>query len=111
MFCHVGRDQEEREEQWLVFKEAIAAKSAVPMPKLTPKAPPNKQGGGGTPNYSLLSPVKAEGTTSVAALKFEFSLVTSAIKGGHKDGQTVQKGKMVRALSACDLDTFILSTV
>jgi hypothetical protein len=80
-----------------VFKEEIAAKSAVPMPKLTPKAPPSKQGGAsGTPNYSLLSPVKVEATTSVAALKFEFSLVTSALKGGHKDGQTVQRGKLVR---------------
>lgn len=67
------------------------------MPKLVPKTSPSKQGGtAGTPNYSLLSPVKADATTSVAALKFEFSLVTSALKGGHKDGQTVQKGKLVR---------------
>lgn len=68
------------------------------MPKLAAKTPPKKQGaaGGPTPNYSLLSPVKAESTTSVAALKFELSLVTSAIKGGHKDSQTIQKGKLVR---------------
>ena len=96
-----GRDQEDCEEQWLVFKEAIAAKSAIPMPKLT--SPTRKPGGGGasgggtSPNFALLSPVKAESTTSVAALKFEFSLVSSAIKGGHRDGQTVQKGKLVSA--------------
>ena len=93
-----GRDQEVCEEQWLVFQESIAAKSAVPMPKLT--SPTRKQGGaaggGASANYSLLSPVKVESTTSVAALKFEFSLVSSAIKGGHRDGQTVQKGKLVR---------------
>ena len=91
-----GRDQEECEEQWLVFQESIAAKSTVPMPKLTS---PSKKGGvapaGGSPNYSLLSPVKVESTTSVAALKFEFSLSSSAIKGGHKDAQTVQKAKLV----------------
>ena len=71
------------------------------MPKLNPKSPSKKGGSGGggkgpTPNYSLLSPVKPEETTSVAALKFEFSLVTSAIKAGHKDSQTVQRGKLVR---------------
>ena len=69
------------------------------MPKLAPKAaakkPSGGAGGGATPNYSLLSPVKPESTTSVAALKFEFSLVTSALKGGHKDAQTVQRGKLV----------------
>ena len=87
-----------------MFKESIAAKSAVPMPKLAAKTPPKKQGaagGGPTANYSLLSPVKAEATTSVAALKFELSLVTSAIKGGHKDSQTIQKGKLVRQGVSC----------
>ena len=92
---------EESEEQWIVFKESIAAKSAIPMPKLS--TPPKKQGGaaspGTTPNYALMSPVKAENTISVAALKFEFSLVTSAIKGGHKDGHTVQRGKLVRGFN------------
>jgi len=98
VFISSGRDVEETDEQWLVFQEAIAEKSATPMPKLVTS--PKKQGGGaaaagGTPNYSLLSPVKPESTTSVAALKVEFSLATSAIKGGHKDSHTVQKAKLV----------------
>ena len=95
-----GRDVEETEEQWLVFQEAIAEKSATPMPKLVTS--PKKQGGaaaGGSPNYSLLSPVKIESTTSLAALRVELSLAASAIKGGHKDPHTVQKAKLVSFLA------------
>ena len=31
-----GRDHEEKEEQWLVFKESIVGKSSVSMPKPGP---------------------------------------------------------------------------
>ena len=94
-FCVAGRDEEESEEQWLVFHEAIAAKSSVTMPK--PKVSPQKgtqQGGSGI-NYSVLSPVKVESTTSLEALRVEYSLVQSAVKGGHRDAATIQKGKQV----------------
>ena len=95
LYPHPGRDEEEREEQWLVFHEAIAAKSSVTMPK--PKVSPQKgaQGGSGI-NFAALSPVKVESTTSLEALRVEYSLVQSAVKAGHKDAKTIQKGKQVR---------------
>ena len=89
-----GRDQEEKEEQWLVFHEAIAAKSSITMPK--PKVSPQKgaQGGSGV-NFAALSPIKVESTTSLEALRVEYSLVQSAVKAGHKDATTIQRGKQV----------------
>ena len=89
-----GRDEEEREEQWLIFHEAIAAKSSVTMPK--PKVSPQKgaQGGSGI-NFATLSPIKVESTTSLEALRVEYSLVQSAVKAGHKDAATIQRGKQV----------------
>ena len=93
-----GRDEEEREEQWLVFCEAIAAKSSVTMPK--PKVSPQKgaQGGSGI-NFAALSPIRVESTTSLEALKVEYSLVQSAVKGGHKDAATIQRGRQVFVMS------------
>ena len=92
-----GRDEEEREEQWLIFNEAIAAKSSVTMPK--PKVSPQKgaQGGSGV-NFAALSPVKVENMTSLEALRVEYSLVQSAVKAGHKDAATIQRGKQVQIL-------------
>ena len=89
-----GRDEEEKEEQWLIFHEAIAAKSSVTMPK--PKISPQKgaQGGSGV-NFAALSPVKVESMTSLEALRVEYSLVQSAVKAGHKDAATIQRGKQV----------------
>lgn len=94
MYICVGRDEEERVEQWLVFNEAIAAKSSVTMPK--PKVSPQKGGQGGSGiNFSALSPVRVESTTSLEALRVEYSLVQSAVKAGHKDATTVKKGRQV----------------
>ena len=90
--AHTGRDQEEREEQWLVFQEPVVAKSTVSMPKPTP---PSKGPGGSGPNLAALSPIKVDNMTSMEALKLEFSLVQSAIKNGHKDASTAQRGKQV----------------
>ena len=94
--AYTGRDQEEREEQWLVFQEPVVAKSTVSMPKPTPAS---KGPGGSGPNLALLSPIKVENMTSMEALKLEFSLVQSAIKNGHKDVSTAQRGKQVRTNS------------
>lgn len=69
------------------------------MPKPTAKTSPAKGatgGSGSSANFALLSPVKVENTTSLEALRFELSLVQSAIKGGHKDAATVQRGRQVR---------------
>lgn len=60
-----GRDMEEKEEQWLVFQEAIAVTSSVKMPRPSPSSSTT----GPSPNLALLSPVKVESTTSVEALK------------------------------------------
>ena len=96
---YAGTDKEEREEQWLVFHEAIAAKSAVKMPKPSAAKPSKGQGaagGGASVNFALLSPVKVESMISMEALKLELSLVQSAMKAGHKDKVTAVRGKMVR---------------
>ena len=90
-----GTDKEEKEEQWLVFQEAIAAKSGRSMPK--PSAP--STAGKTSTNFALLSPVKVEGMMSLEALKLEFSLVQNAMKGGHRDKTTTQRGKAVSSLS------------
>ena len=69
-----GRDQEEKEQKWLVFQEAIAAEQSVSM--LRPKA----EGGGATGSI-----IKLENTTSVEALKLELAIAQKAIKTGNKD--------------------------
>lgn len=46
-------------------------------------------------NVSALSPVKIENTISIEALKFEYSLVQTAVKSGHKDAPTLQRGRQV----------------
>ena len=53
------------------------------------------QAGGGGVTLASLSPVKVENTTSVEALAFEYALVQSALKSGHKDPATVQRGRQV----------------
>ena len=58
-----GRDAEEKEEQWLVFQEAIAVTSSVKMPRPTPSGPAPSV------NLASLSPVKIDATTSIEALK------------------------------------------
>ena len=45
---------------------------------------------------AALSPVKIENTTSIECLKLEYSLVQNALKAGHKDSSTVQRGHKVR---------------
>ena len=90
-----GTDKEEKEEQWLVFQEAIAAKSGRSMPK--PSAP--STAGKTSTNFALLSPVKVDGMMSLEALKLEFSLVQNAMKGGHRDKATTLRGKAVSSLS------------
>lgn len=56
---------EEKEEQWLVFQEAIAVTSSVQMPRPSPTSSVT----GPSQNLALLSPVKVENTTSMEALK------------------------------------------
>ena len=58
-----GKDTQEKEEQWLVFQEAIAVTSSKQMPR------PSPAGSAPSPNLSLLSPMKVENTTSAEALK------------------------------------------
>ena len=60
---NTGKDTEEREEQWLVFQEAIAVTSSKQMPR------PSPAGSAPSANLSLLSPMKVENTTSAEALK------------------------------------------
>lgn len=81
-----------------MFKESIAAKSSVSMPK--PGAPATSKGQSSL-NIALLSPVKVETTVSLEALKLEFSLVQSAMKAGHRDKPTALKGKMVSLQCYC----------
>ncbi len=77
-----------------MFKEAIAAKSSVSMPKPGPPSAARRKSS--TPaNFSLLSPIKVESMVSLEALKFELSLVQSALKAGHKDKATSARGKQV----------------
>jgi coiled-coil and C2 domain-containing protein 1 len=86
-----GRDAEEKEEQWLVFQEAIAVTSSVKMPRPAPSGPAPSA------NLASLSPVKIDATTSIEALKIELNLVQNAIKKGHKDPATLQKGRQIQA--------------
>lgn len=79
-----GCDQEEKEQKWLVFQEAIAAEPTVKMLR-----PPVS---GGQP----MSPIKVEQTTSMDALKLEFSLVQSAVKAGKRDAALIQRGKAIQ---------------
>lgn len=62
---YTGRDMEEKEEQWLVFQEAIAVTSSVKMPRPSPSSSST----GPSQNLALISPVKVENTTSIEALK------------------------------------------
>uniref|UniRef100_A0A1X7V8G9 Uncharacterized protein n=1 Tax=Amphimedon queenslandica TaxID=400682 RepID=A0A1X7V8G9_AMPQE len=63
-----GCDQEEKEQKWLVFQEAIASEPTVSMVRPTVSTGPAS------------SPIKVEHTTSLDALKLEFSLVQNSIK-------------------------------
>lgn len=63
--AHVGRDMEEKEEQWLVFQESIAVTSSVQMPRPSPTSSLTSSG----PNLAHLSPMKVDRTTSIEALK------------------------------------------
>ena len=109
----IGRDTEEREEQWLVFQESIAVTSSVKMPRPSPGHAHSQ------PGPALSSPVKIETTTSAEALKvrgqrlfqlphhvlpwlqIELGIVQSAIKSGHKDPGTVQKERQVDDIIHC----------
>jgi len=64
------------------------------MPK--PTAPSRSPGGGGT-NLAALSPVKVDNMTSLEALKLELGLVQNALKSGHKDASTIQRGRQIQA--------------
>lgn len=79
-----GCDQEEKEQKWLVFQEAIAAEPTVTM--LRPPV-----------SGQATSPIKVEQTTSMDALKLEFSLVQSAVKAGKKDPPTIQRGRAIQS--------------
>ena len=81
-----GRDQEEKEQKWLVFQEAIAAEQTVSM--LRPQAT------GGGPTGSIIKP---ENTTSVEALKLELAMAQKAIKSGNKDPAVVQRARQVQS--------------
>ncbi len=78
-----------------MFKEPIAAKSSVSMPKPEPPSAGAKRKSSTPANFALLSPIKVEGMISLEALKFELSLVQSALKAGHKDKATSTRGRLV----------------
>ena len=80
-----GCDQEEREQKWLVFQEAIASEPTVSMVRPTVSTGPAS------------SPIKVEQTTSLDALKLEFSLVQNTIKAGKKDPAIVQRGRSLQS--------------
>ena len=77
-----GQDQEEVEQEWLVFQEAIAADQTVNMPH--PQALHHS-----TPH---VSPIKIDSTTSLEALKLELKLVQNAIRSGRKDAALIKRG-------------------
>lgn len=81
-----GRDQEDKEQKWLVFQEAIAAEQSVSM--LRPKA----TGGGATGSI-----IKVENMTSVEALKLEFAMAQKAIKAGNKDPSLAQRVRQIQS--------------
>ncbi len=84
-----GRDQEVKEQKWLVFQEAIATEPSVKM--LQPSA------GGSTGPGGVTSPIKIEHTTSVEALKLELSIVQNALKAGKRDPATLQRGQAIQS--------------
>ena len=79
-----GCDQIEKEQKWLVFHEPIAAQPTVNM--LRPQV-----------SGTVTSPIRVEQTTSLDALKLEFSLVQNALKAGKKDASTIQRGRAIQA--------------
>ena len=81
-----GRDQQEKEQKWLVFQEPIAAEPTVHMP--VPVA---------TPQANTISPIEVDNTTSVDALKLEFRLVQSALKSGQKNQALLQRGRQIQS--------------
>lgn len=81
-----GRDQEEKEQKWLVFQESIASEPTIQMPVPT-----------ATTQCNTVSPVKVENTTSVDALKLEFGLVQNALKSGQKSPQLLQRGRQIQS--------------
>lgn len=83
-----GRDQEVKNQKWLVFQESIATEPTVKM--LQP------QGGGASGPAGVTSPIKVEQTTSVEALKLELSIVQNAVKAGKKDQATIQRGQAIQ---------------
>lgn len=85
-----GRDQEVKNQKWLVFQESIATESSVRM--LQP------QGGGASGGAAgVTSPMKVEQTTSLEALKLELSIVQNAVKAGKKDQATIQRGQAIQS--------------
>ena len=80
------RDEEEKEEQWLVFDEPIAAPSQVSMPKA---APVKKQGAGEAYHFV----VDIAKTTSMEALKFEYTFAQK-LKSG--DPAVAQRLKLIQ---------------
>ena len=66
-----GCDRIEKEQKWLVFHEHIAAQPTVNM--LHPQV-----------SGTVTSPIRVEQTTSLDALKLQFSLVQNALKAGKK---------------------------
>ena len=80
-----GCDQDEREQKWLVFQEAIASEPTVSMVRPTVSTGPAS------------SPIRVEQTTSLDALKLELSLIQNAIKAGKKDAATVQRGRALQS--------------
>ena len=81
-----SRDEEEKEEQWLVFDEPITAPSQVSMPKATPV----KKQAGGEANHFVVDIAK---TTSMEALKFEY---TFAQKLKSADPAVAQRLKLIQ---------------
>ena len=82
------RDEEEKEEQWLLFDESIAAPSQVSMPKA---APPKKAPAAGE-SHSFVTDITK--TTSMEALKFEASLAQRLLKAG--DASMTQRFRVIQ---------------
>ena len=83
-----SRDEEEKEEQWLVFDESIVAPSQVSMPKPTP---PKKTVATGEAHSVVTDITK---TTSMEALKFEASLAQRLLKAG--DAGMAQRFRLIQ---------------
>ena len=88
-----GKDQEEKEEQRLVFQEQIVGKSAVSMPSASKSTSPQ-----GKSNGQFIG--KIENTTSMEALKLEYSIVQRLQKSGTNDAAVSQRARQIQARMA-----------